>query len=101
MSLEKLERRDIAADAAQLLGRLYAEAGVASDAVSVPIEIVGELVERAFSAGQTVVWNQAHLRRTCRVCGCWELEACDSGCWWVSSDLCSSCGEDDDQASRA
>ncbi len=99
MSLEKLERRDTAADAAQLLGRLYAEAGIAKDATSVSIEIGGDLVERAFSAGQAVVWNQAHLRRTCRICGCWELEACEGSCWWVAADLCSSCGEDDDQAS--
>lgn len=32
---------------------------------------------------------------TCRVCGCWEYDACwddDSGaCWWVTPDLCSHC----------
>lgn len=30
-------------------------------------------------------------RHICRICGCWELEACDGGCWWVESDLCSAC----------
>ena len=32
---------------------------------------------------------------TCRVCGCWELDACwddEAGpCWWVEEDLCSHC----------
>ena len=32
---------------------------------------------------------------TCRVCGCWEYDACwdeDAGaCWWIEPDLCSHC----------
>lgn len=36
-------------------------------------------------------------RRICRICGCWELEACDGGCWWVADDLCSRCGPDKEQ----
>lgn len=31
--------------------------------------------------------------RTCRKCGCTDAEACDDGCYWVSSDLCSNCIE--------
>lgn len=29
--------------------------------------------------------------RTCRVCGCTDISACESGCWWVADDLCSNC----------
>ena len=29
--------------------------------------------------------------RTCRVCGCSELDACPGGCAWVGEDLCSRC----------
>lgn len=31
------------------------------------------------------------VRRTCRVCGCTQYNACDGGCWWVQDDLCSEC----------
>lgn len=30
-------------------------------------------------------------RRTCRACGCWELQACEGGCSWISADRCSAC----------
>lgn len=34
-------------------------------------------------------------KRTCRICGCNEFDACyheDHGnCWWVAPDLCSHC----------
>lgn len=29
----------------------------------------------------------------CRVCGCSDSWACDEGCWWVDTDLCSGCAE--------
>ena len=29
--------------------------------------------------------------RTCRVCGCWDGDACAEGCYWVALDLCSAC----------
>lgn len=32
--------------------------------------------------------------RTCRVCGCWELAACDEGCAWASADRCTACPAD-------
>lgn len=32
--------------------------------------------------------------RTCRVCGCTDLEACPGGCYWVEDDLCSRCVEE-------
>lgn len=37
-----------------------------------------------------VTFNKAK-ERTCRGCGCTEISACPGGCWWVESDLCSSC----------
>lgn len=27
----------------------------------------------------------------CRVCGCTWFNACQGGCYWVESDLCSEC----------
>ena len=30
-------------------------------------------------------------RQSCRVCGCSHHDPCPEGCWWVESDLCSSC----------
>jgi hypothetical protein len=29
--------------------------------------------------------------RTCQRCGCTDDRACQGGCYWVSSDLCSQC----------
>lgn len=29
--------------------------------------------------------------RTCRVCGCWELQACEVGCAWATADRCTAC----------
>ncbi|MFY0638678.1 hypothetical protein [Maricaulis maris] len=35
--------------------------------------------------------------RTCRACGCWEMDACwdeeHGACWWIEPDLCSHCQE--------
>jgi hypothetical protein len=50
-----------------------------------------EVLQAAWTMGATVVRNVARGRRVCRICGCWELEACDGGCSWVEVDLCSSC----------
>ncbi len=54
-------------------------------------QVVGEAVARAYAHGQAVVRNSLAGRRVCRVCGCWELHACEGGCWWVAEDLCSTC----------
>lgn len=35
--------------------------------------------------------KQLSAWQTCRVCGCYELAACDVGCSWVEPDLCSAC----------
>lgn len=32
--------------------------------------------------------------RACRACGCTDERGCAEGCWWIESDLCSSCGPD-------
>lgn len=47
-------------------------------------------LEVTLYANLPVFTEDADARR-CRVCGCTELHACTSGCWWVASDLCSSC----------
>lgn len=35
-------------------------------------------------------------KRRCRRCGCTDEAACSGGCYWVASDLCSSCAGDAD-----
>lgn len=37
--------------------------------------------------------EQAKKEAVCRVCGCTEGNACGDGCYWVESDLCSSCAD--------
>lgn len=29
--------------------------------------------------------------RACRMCGCTDTHACEGGCFWVETDLCSAC----------
>jgi hypothetical protein len=33
----------------------------------------------------------SRLGRVCRACGCTEDDACEGGCSWADTDLCSSC----------
>ncbi|WP_374569662.1 hypothetical protein [Phenylobacterium sp.] len=54
------------------------------------------MLAAAWSLGAKVVANMAAGRHVCRVCGCWQLAACDDGCWWVEDDLCSSCDPAED-----
>lgn len=35
--------------------------------------------------------SEDHKVRSCRVCGCTDDHACESGCYWVEPDLCSAC----------
>lgn len=48
--------------------------------------------EVRFILGQLAadLWRKAGVR-ACRVCGCTEEDACDGGCSWAGSSLCSSC----------
>ncbi|MGZ3272420.1 MAG: helix-turn-helix domain-containing protein [Caulobacteraceae bacterium] len=55
----------------------------------------------AWRLGATMALNASRGLRVCRVCGCWEREACDDGCWWVEQDLCSSCDASSGQVGRA
>lgn len=54
------------------------------------------LVAEVWRLGATVGAAPAG-RRICRICGCWELNACVAGCWWVAKDLCSQCDSDKEQ----
>jgi len=40
-------------------------------------------------SAEEAIYN-AQVRR-CRVCGCTDDHACESGCSWVETDLCSAC----------
>ena len=44
-------------------------------------------------------WPAPSGERSCRVCGCWEWDACwttqRGACWWEQADLCSFCALDD------
>jgi hypothetical protein len=48
-------------------------------------------IAEAWTMGARVVSNGLQGRRPCRVCGCWELQACDNGCAWAEPDLCTEC----------
>lgn len=67
-------------DAVRLEERLCAEHGV-----------VIQMLAAAWRMGATAYRNASAGRRICRICGCWELEACEPGCSWVAEDLCSVC----------
>lgn len=67
-------------DVTRLEERLSAEFGV-----------VAQMIGAAWLMGAVAYRNASVGRRICRICGCWELEACETGCSWVAEDLCSSC----------
>lgn len=100
MGLERIEARDRAkeeanpGDVAILATRIKAELGIEPGAVIVgSLQILDQAIALAVSHGMAIAWNRAAQRRTCRVCGCWELHACDGGCWWAGEDICSSCAK--------
>lgn len=80
VELEDLRGGLNAADAQLLLRRLERDntstLGMAAD---------------AFAMGVNVTLNQLLRRPTCRICGCWEFQACPPTCSWIEPDLCSAC----------
>lgn len=50
-----------------------------------------DMLAAAWSMGARAFCNTVLGRRICRICGCWELEACPPTCSWVETDLCSAC----------
>jgi hypothetical protein len=101
MSLEKLEaadrRQDLQALGARLLQEVLRERPVDVGAPTIVLnqEHLDLYAGRAWMMGATVVMNTSLGRYVCRICGCWELEACEMGCSWVADDLCSACAEGD------
>lgn len=102
MSLDKIEARDAAGDlqalSVRLRGEIAPEAGTVEAFGGKTVLCITEdqlqaMVGRAWMMGATVAMNSTVGRHVCRICGCWELEACEDGCWWVEADLCSSCSE--------
>jgi hypothetical protein len=102
MSLDKIEARETAADLGRLGARLLKE--VVTDPLTVPgyhldtvvcltLDNLNALAGRAWMMGARVVMNTAAGRQPCRICGCWELEACDQGCGWGEPGLCTVCAE--------
>lgn len=49
------------------------------------------LAESLLQAWDEIERLRAILGPVCRVCGCTEYNACESGCCWVEPDLCSAC----------
>lgn len=81
---------EIQEDGLLLAARLMEElCGGAVPVVSAHDFVAG--VIRAFGHGQALAVNLAAWRRTCRVCGCWDLHACDGGCAWAGDDICTAC----------
>lgn len=109
MSLEKLERYDAsrsspggqvalaepaAADLERLVARLlvpWGGAPLAGWSVQLTRPDLQRLLGESWMMGARVALNTAQGRRICRICGCWELEACEGGCAWVAEDLCDAC----------
>jgi hypothetical protein len=87
---------DLARLTARLLGGFTPEPGTVEGAgggpiVCIPQDQLQEILGRAWMMGARVVMNTAQNRRTCRICGCWELEACEGGCAWAEPNLCTTC----------
>lgn len=91
MSLEKLEARDAGADLERLAHRLAVEFGHGGGVFN--RDAFNGAVGRAWMMGARVALNVAGGREPCRICGCWELEACDGGCGWAEPGLCTACAE--------
>lgn len=70
-----------APDLERLKGRVFREAGGDADMA----------LAHAWSLGAMVGANLTLGRHICRLCGCWELQACEGGCAWAEEDLCTSC----------
>lgn len=100
MSLEKLEARDAQADLALLSQRLVAEFGhmPGGEGADMTMDQVNAMLGRAWMMGARVVMNTTMGRQTCRICGCWELEACGEtpweACGWAEPGLCTACAEE-------
>ena len=54
---------------------------------------LSRVIRDAWAMGARVAVNQEHVR-CCRICGCWDEDACVGGCAWSSVDLCSACDAD-------
>jgi len=52
-----------------------------------------DMLATAWAMGARAWRNSALGRQICRICGCWDLEACEGGCSWAEADLCSACAE--------
>lgn len=108
MSLDKIEARDAEDGGARLA--LTVDTGptpgdlelltqrVLSELEGDPETDVSEAIARAWMMGARVVLNNAQGRRTCRLCGCWEMEACEGGCGWAGPDICTACAPNGDPA---
>jgi hypothetical protein len=40
---------------------------------------------------QKYIYELVDAEQVCRICGCTQNNACQGGCYWVESDLCSAC----------
>ncbi len=59
---------------------------------SAPVSPRSALYRAASEVGQRVdLWVIVSGDRRCRICGCVEELACDDGCSWADTDLCSAC----------
>lgn len=104
MGLDRIERRDAETVAAELelafadlpagadLRRLVDRLNMAAGEKPVITYMdIAEAVGRAWMMGARVALNTVQGRGPCRICGCWELEACEGGCAWAEPGLCTVC----------
>lgn len=95
MSREKIEVRDAKRDLALLSRRLKSEFDhmPGGEGADMTMDQVNAMIGRAWMMGARAVMNAYAGRHPCRICGCWELEACDQGCGWAEPGLCTVCAE--------
>jgi len=107
MSLEKLEAddrltNDLALRHRSECGPLPGDLELLTERITSELERsdpetdLAEAIGRAWMMGARAVLNVAQGRRTCRLCGCWELEACEGGCGWAGADICTACAPNGD-----
>ncbi|WP_337186729.1 hypothetical protein [Phenylobacterium sp.] len=80
-------RRDLAA----LTDRIEREIGGPGHLGGFSRDQLTEAIRRVWMMGAAVALNNVERDRVCRICGCWQLQACSERCFWVAHDLCSTC----------
>jgi len=81
------------------LSPLLTRAASASDGLlmhALEVTVTDALPADAFTTDDGSPRIPSLLGGVCRVCGCSQDDACDTGCGWAAEDLCTACVEGED-----